>query len=204
MKSRKARQPLPPGGTKIFYQKEPRELGKKNSPQARARERGCKCMDLEKDREIKPEEDQVLPELLELLEIFRDLPEARKKNLKTRLKKEAAGEILTEAEVEKERKKIMELFKDVEDDRKKKMIERKVKEMAFQAVAIREAKYSIMTEGLKTEVVNGSQRYMKENPAVATFDKYSRAYNSNIDKLIEYLPQQQTEKISKLAAFRNA
>ena len=74
-------------------------------------------MDLEKDREIKPEEDQVLPELLELLEIFRDLPEARKKNLKTRLKKEAAGEILTEAEVEKERKKIMELFKDVEDDR---------------------------------------------------------------------------------------
>ena len=98
----------------------------------------------------------------------------------------------------------MELFKDVEDDRKKKMIERKVKEMAFQDVAIREAKYSIMTEGLKTEVVNGSQRYMKENPAVATFDKYSRAYNSNIDKLIEYLPQQQTEKISKLAAFRNA
>lgn len=74
-------------------------------------------MDLEKDREIKPEEDQVLPELLELLEIFRDLPEARKKNLKTRLKKEAAVEILTEAEVEKERKKIMELFKDVEDDR---------------------------------------------------------------------------------------
>lgn len=63
-------------------------------------------MDLEKDREIKPEEDQVLPELLELLEIFRDLPEVRKKNLKTRLKKEAAGEILTEAEVEKERKKI--------------------------------------------------------------------------------------------------
>ena len=155
-------------------------------------------MDLEKDREIKPEEDQVLPELLELLEIFRDLPEARKKNLK------AAGEILTEAEVEKERKKLMELFKDIDDDRKKKMIERKVKETAFQAVAIREAKYSIMTEGLKTEVVNGSQRYMKENPAVATFDKYSRAYNSNIDKLIEYLPQQQTEKISKLAAFRNA
>ena len=161
-------------------------------------------MDLEKDREIKPEEDQVLPELLELLEIFRDLPEARKKNLKSRLKKEAAGEILTEAEVEKERKKLMELFKDIDDDRKKKMIERKVKEMAFQAVAIREAKYSIMTEGLKTEVVNGSQRYMKENPAVATFDKYSRAYNSNIDKLIEYLPPQQTEKISKLAAFRNA
>lgn len=61
-------------------------------------------MDLEKDREIKPEENQVLPELLELLEIFRDLPEARKKSLKSRLKKEAAGEILTEAEVEKERK----------------------------------------------------------------------------------------------------
>ena len=54
-------------------------------------------MDLEKDREIKPEEDQVLPELLELLGIFRDLPEARKKNLKTRLKKEAAAEQASES-----------------------------------------------------------------------------------------------------------
>ena len=62
-------------------------------------------MDLEKDREIKPEEDQVLPELLELLEIFRDLPEARKKNLKTRLKKEAAGEIFNRSRGRKGTKK---------------------------------------------------------------------------------------------------
>lgn len=161
-------------------------------------------MDLEKDRETKTEKSVDLAELSELLEIYKNLPETRKKNLKTRLKREAAGDILTEEEVEKERKKIMELFKGITDDRKKKMIERKVKETAFQAVAIREAKYSIVTEGLKTEVINGSQRYMKENPAVATFDKYSRAYNSNIDKLIEYLPPQQVEKISKLAMLRNA
>lgn len=161
-------------------------------------------MDLEKDRAGKAEKDMDLEELLNLLEIYKDLPETRKKNLKLRLKRESAGEILTEEAVEKERKKIMELFRGITDERKKKMIERKVKETAFQAVAIREAKESIMTEGLKTEIINSSQRYMKENPAVATFDKYSRAYNSNIDKLIEYLPPEETKKISKLAALRDA
>ena len=84
------------------------------------------------------------------------------------------------------------------------MIERKIKETAFQAVAMREAKESIVVEGLQKEVVNGSQRYPKENPAVMVFDKYSRAYNSNIDKLIEYLPPEEEEKISKLEALRNA
>ena len=161
-------------------------------------------MDLEKDREIKTEKDQNLSELLELLEIFKELPATRKKNLILRMKREAAGEILTEEAIEKERKKIMELFTGVKDKRKKKMIERKVKETAFQAVAMREAKESIVTEGLQKEIVNGAQRYMKENPAVATFDKYSRAYNSNIDKLIEYLPPEEEKKISKLAALRNA
>lgn len=170
----------------------------------RARVRGCKCADMERDTERKPEKTEDLTELRELLELYRELPQARKKNLISRMKRESAGEILTEDAVKKEQKKIMELFSGEKDDRKKKMIERKVKETAFQAVAMREAKESILTDGLQTEVINGAQRYMKENPAVATFDKYSRAYNSNIDKLIELLPPEEKEKISKLAAFRNA
>ena len=97
----------------------------------------------------------------------------------------------------------MRLFSGVKDKRKKNLIERKVKETAFQAVAMREAKESIVTEGLQTEVVNGKQRYWKENPAVGVFDKYSRAYNSNIDKLIDYLPPDEKEKKSKLLAMRN-
>ncbi|MFA4033044.1 hypothetical protein ACEG19_03990 [Blautia stercoris] len=164
-------------------------------------------MNLKEDNKRKTEkeqEEQALAELLELLEIFKELPEKHRKTLISRIKREAAGEILTEEAVEKERRKIMRLFSNVKDKRKKEMIERKVKETAFQAVAMREAKESIVTEGLQKEVVNGSQRYPKENPAVIVFDKYSRAYNSNIDKLIEYLPPEEEKKISKLEALRNA
>lgn len=161
-------------------------------------------MNLEKDKEPKDRDNQSLQELKELLELYKNLPEVRKKNISLRMKRESAGEILTDEAVEKERKKFTELFNDIEDKRKKKMIERKIKEIAFQVVAMREAKESIMTKGLQTEVINGQQKYMKENPAVGVYDKYSRAYNANIDKLIEYLPPQETKKISKLQALRES
>lgn len=156
----------------------------------------------EKKNEISEDSAQ-LQELKGLLELWTRLPEDRKKSLMARLELEAAGEILTEEAVEKEKKAIMRLFSGVKDTRKKNLIERKAKETAFQALTMREAKESIMIEGLQKEVVNGSQRYPKENPAVATYDKYSRAYNANIDKLIDYLPPQETKKRSKLLEMRN-
>jgi len=148
------------------------------------------------------EDPETMKALRELLEIYAKIPKEGQERLLSRAKREAAGKILTDEAVEAEYKQIRRFFTGVKDTRKKKMIERKVRETAFQAVAMREAKESIITEGLQKEVVNGKQRYPKENPAVATYDKYSRAYNSNIDKLIEYIPPKEKKNISRLAMLR--
>jgi len=146
---------------------------------------------------------ETLKELKELLEIYEKIPQDRRKKILESAKREAAGEILTDDEVERERKTLQRFFSGVKDNRKKKLIARKIEEVAFQAVLIRQAKESLITEGLQKEVVNGSQHYPKENPAVGIYDKNCRAYQSNIDKLIEYLPPKEEKAKSALAALRD-
>lgn len=155
-----------------------------------------------KEAQVLTEEEKNLQQLKELLEIFKDIPEEGRRRLLQRAKHEAAGDILTDEAIEAEKKTLQRFFSGVKDNRKKKLILRKIEEVAFQAVTMRQAKESLIVEGLQKEVVNGKQHYPKENPAVAIYDKYSRAYNSNIDKLIEYLPPQEKKKVSRLAALR--
>ena len=150
-----------------------------------------------------PEDNGNLKELKELLEIWEKIPKDRRASLMKRAQREAAGDILTEGAVEAEKKTLTRFFSGVEDRRKKKLIARKIDEVAFQAVAIREAKESLIVDGLKSEVVNGKQHYMKENPAVGVYDKYCRAYQSNIDKLIEYLPPKEEKAKSALETLRD-
>ncbi len=147
--------------------------------------------------------DKTLKELRELLTIYENIPKERRAVLLAAAKREAAGEILTDENIEAEKKVLLRFFSGVEDTRKKKLIARKVSEVAFQAVTIRQAKESLITDGLQAEVVNGKQRYPKENPAVAIYDKYCRAYQSNIDKLIEYLPQKEIKAKSALKSLRD-
>ena len=148
------------------------------------------------------ENDKILKDFEELLKLFKDIPEEGRRRLMERAKHEAAGDVLTDETIEKEKKALRRFFAKIDDKRKKDLIYRKIEEIAFQAAAMKQAKEELITEGLQKEVVNGKQRYPKENPAVAIYDKYSRAYNANIDKLIEYLPPQEKKKISKLAALR--
>ena len=148
------------------------------------------------------ENDKILKDFEELLKLFKDIPEEGRRRLLERAKHEAAGDVLTDETIEKEKKALRRFFAKIDDKRKKDLIYRKIEEIAFQAAAMKQAKEELITEGLQKEVVNGKQRYPKENPAVAIYDKYSRAYNANIDKLIEYLPPQEKKKISKLAALR--
>jgi hypothetical protein len=138
-----------------------------------------------------------------LLERFAEIPEDKRASLISRIEREAAGAILTEQAVEDERKKLLKFFNKVKDPRKKKLIARKIDEVAFQAVMIREAREDLISNGLQAEVVNGSQHYPKENPSVGIYDKNCRAYQSNIDKLIEYLPPQEEKAKSALAALRD-
>ncbi len=146
---------------------------------------------------------ETLKELRELLEIYENIPKERRAALLAAAKREAAGGILTDENIEAEKKILLRFFSGVKDTRKKKLIARKVNEVAFQAVTIRQAKESLITDGLQAEVVNGKQRYPKENPAVAIYDKYCRAYQSNIDKLIEYLPPKEIKAKSALESMRD-
>lgn len=145
---------------------------------------------------------ETLKDLRELLAIYENIPKERRAALLEAAKREAAGEILTDANIEEEKKTLLRFFSGVKDNRKKKLIARKVNEVAFQAVTIRQAKQSMIVDGLQAEVVNGKQRYPKENPAVAIYDKYCRAYQSNIDKLIELLPQKEVKAKSALISMR--
>lgn len=154
-------------------------------------------------KDDKTKESGTLTELKELLAIYEKIPEDRRKKLLTVAKKEAAGEILTDEAIEAERKVLQRFFAGIKDPRKKKLIARKIEEVAFQAVLIRQAKESLIQDGLQKEVVNGSQHYPKENPAVGIYDKNCRAYQSNIDKLIEYLPPKEEKAKSALAALRD-
>jgi uncharacterized protein YaaW (UPF0174 family) len=156
----------------------------------------------EKNSGDMPGDNGTSKDFAELLQLYQKIPEAGRKKLKERVKKEAAGDILTDEMIEKEKKSLRRFFSKIDDPRKKNLIFRKIDEIAFQYVAMSQAKEAMITEGLNSKVINGKQSYDKENPAVAIYDKYSRAYNTNIDKLIEYLPPQEKKKISRLAALR--
>ena len=112
--------------------------------------------------------------------------------------------ILTEANVKKEFNTIKRMFKGVKEDDpdKMKLIEKIIEEVAFQKVAMRAAKADMILHGLQTTTKNASQKFVKENPAVQTYDKYARSYASNIKALIDLLPPKQKKEVSRLAALR--
>ena len=84
-------------------------------------------------------------------------------------------QILTDANVKKEFNAIKRMFRSVKDDDpdKMKLLERIIEEVAFQKVAMKAAKRELILHGLQTTTKNASQKFVKENPAVQTYDKYS-------------------------------
>lgn len=117
---------------------------------------------------------------------------------------EKNNEILTEANVKKESNAIKRMFRTVKDDDpdKMKLLERIIEEVAFQKVAMRAAKAELILHGLQTTTKNASQKFVKENPAVATYDKYSRSYASNMKTLIDMLPPKQKKEVSRIMQLR--
>lgn len=113
-------------------------------------------------------------------------------------------QILTDANVKKEFNAIKRMFRSVKDDDpdKMKLLERIIEEVAFQKVAMKAAKRELILHGLQTTTKNASQKYVKENPAVQTYDKYSRSYTSNMKTLIDMLPPKQKKEVSRIMALR--
>ena len=113
-------------------------------------------------------------------------------------------QILTDANVKKEFNAIKRMFRSVNDDDpdKMKLLERIIEEVAFQKVAMKAAKRELILHGLQTTTKNASQKFVKENPAVQTYDKYSRSYTSNMKTLIDMLPPKQKKEVSRIMALR--
>lgn len=65
------------------------------------------------------------------------------------------------------------------------------------------AKEELKKEGLTTETVNASQKFVKAHPSTQIYEKYSRQYTAIIHSLIEYLPPKEKEKVDRLAALRD-
>ena len=113
-------------------------------------------------------------------------------------------QILTDENVKKEFNAIKRMFRSVKDDDpdKMKLLERIIEEVAFQKVAMKAAKRELIIHGLQTTTKNASQKFIKENPAVQTYDKYSRSYTSNMKTLIDMLPPKQKKEVSRIMALR--
>lgn len=113
-------------------------------------------------------------------------------------------EILTEANIKKESNAIKRMFRAVklDDPDKMKLIERIIEEVAFQKIAMKAAKADMVKNGLQTTTKNASQKFVKENPAVQTYDKYARSYASNMKTLIDMLPPKQKKEISRIMQLR--
>ena len=124
----------------------------------------------------------------------------------------SSKEILTEANIKKEFNAIKKMFNPPKNSKtpllepmdpdKMKLIERIIEEVAFQKVAMKAAKADMILHGLQTTTKNASQKFVKENPAVQTYDKYARAYTSNMKTLIDMLPPKQQKEVSLLMQLR--
>lgn len=111
---------------------------------------------------------------------------------------------MTEANIKKESNAIKRMFRAVklDDPDKMKLIERIIEEVAFQKIAMKAAKADMIKNGLQTTTKNASQKFVKENPAVQTYDKYARSYASNMKTLIDMLPPKQKKEISRIMQLR--
>ena len=114
------------------------------------------------------------------------------------------SEILTEQNVKKEYNALRRMFRSVKDDDpdKMKLLERIIEEVAFQKVAMKAARADMIIHGLQTTTKNASQKFVKENPAVQTYDKYARSYASNMKTLIDMLPLKQRKEVSRVMQLR--
>ena len=93
---------------------------------------------------------------------------------------------LTNARIKKEIEFLAPMFAGIDDE-----------------VACFQAKEELKKEGLTTETVNASQKFVKAHPSATIYEKYSRQYTAIIHTLIEYLPPKEKKNISRLAALRN-
>lgn len=111
--------------------------------------------------------------------------------------------LLTDARIKKEIATLEAMFTGIDDEDKKSLVKSLIEEAAFLKIALLQAKAELKKEGLTTETVNASQKFVKAHPAATIYEKYSRQYTQIINTLIEYIPPKEKKNISRLAALRD-
>ena len=89
---------------------------------------------------------------------------AESKNDLTENKKKRPNK-LTNARIKKEIEFLEKMFVGVDDENKKTLINSLIEEAAFLKVACFQAKEELKKEGLTTETVNASQKFVKAHPS---------------------------------------
>lgn len=111
---------------------------------------------------------------------------------------------LTTAGIKKEVENLKKMFAEITDEDKKSLIFSLIEEAAFLKVACLQAKEELKKEGITTETVNASQRFVKAHPSAAIYEKYSKQYTQIINLLIGYLPPKEEKEIDLLEELRNS
>ena len=93
---------------------------------------------------------------------------AESKNDLTENKKKRPNK-LTNARIKKEIEFLEKMFVGVDDENKKTLINSLIEEAAFLKVACFQAKEELKKEGLTTETVNASQKFVKAHPSTQLF-----------------------------------
>ena len=94
---------------------------------------------------------------------------AESKNDLTENKKKRPNK-LTNARIKKEIEFLEKMFVGVDDENKKTLINSLIEEAAFLKVACFQAKEELKKEGLTTETVNASQKFVKAHPSTQIYE----------------------------------
>lgn len=112
---------------------------------------------------------------------------------------------LTTAGINKEIENLKKMFVEITNEDKKTLIFSLIEEAAFLKMACYQAKEELKTEGITTETINASQRFIKAHPSAAVYEKYSKQYTQIINLLIGYLPPgEEPEENDPLIVLRNS
>ena len=123
---------------------------------------------------------------------------------KTKTKKEPKrANKLTNARIKKEIEFLQSMFAGIDDEDKKSLVNSLVEEAAFLKVACFQAKEELKKEGLTTETVNASQKFVKAHPSATIYEKNHPKEQTLIHSFMDYLPPKEKKNISRLAALRN-
>lgn len=91
--------------------------------------------------------------------------------------------------IKKEITRLQKIFKNIRQDEYK-SIEKLLENVAFMSVTLEDLMDIVNNEELVVETVNASQSFLKENPALASYNKMYSNYIKGLQQLISLLPQE--------------